>query len=67
MVTQKTKRQEKWSIQTFLLYWLLVQMPIFHLECENHNMRSSIYMRGQNKSNLYFVESLVETESEDTV
>ena len=38
-----------------------------NLECENHNMRSSIYMRGQNKSNLYFVESLVETESEDTV
>ena len=31
------------------------------------NMRSSIYMRGQNKSNLYYVESLVETESEDTV
>ena len=30
-------------------------------------MRSSIYMRGQNKSNLYFVERLVETESEDTV
>ena len=42
-------------------------MPFFHLECENHNMRSSIYVRGENKSNLYFVESLVETESEDTV
>ena len=67
MVAQKNKRQEKQSIQTFLLYWLSVQMPFFHLECENHNMRSSIYMRGQNKSNLYFVESLVKTESEDTV
>ena len=42
-------------------------MPFFHLECENHNMLERIYMRGQNKSNLYFVESLVETESEDTV
>ena len=30
-------------------------------------MRSSIYMRGQNKSNLYFVERLVETESKDIV
>ena len=42
-------------------------MPFFHLESENHDMRLSIYMRGQNKSNLYFVESLVETESDDTV
>ena len=67
MVAQKKQKAGKWSIQTFLLYWLSVQMPFFHLECENHNMRSSIYMRGQNKSNLYFVESLVETESEDTV
>ena len=42
-------------------------MPFFRSIVKNHNMRSSIYMRGQNKSNLYFVESLVETESEDTV
>ena len=67
MVTQKTKGRKNEVSRLFMLYWLLVQMPIFHLECENHNMRSSIYMRGQNKSNLYFVESLVETESEDTV
>ena len=29
MVAQKNKRQEKRSIQTFLLYWLSVQMPFF--------------------------------------
>ena len=66
MVAQITKGI-KTKYPDFLLYWLSAQMPFFHLEYENHNMRSRIYMRGQNKSYLYFVERLVETESEDTV
>ena len=46
-------KQEAWkrNIQTF----------------SSHNMFSSIYMRGQNRSNLYFVESSVDTESGDTL
>ena len=56
----KNKRHENEGTRLFALVAVGTD-AFFYLGCENHNMRSRIYMRGQNKSNLHFVESLVET------
>ena len=66
MVAQKQKAGKTKNPDFFALVAVGTD-ALFHLEYENHYMCSSIYMRGQNKGNLYFVERLVETECEDTV
>ena len=66
MGAQKKQKAGRTKYPDFSALLAVGTNALFYLECENHNMRSSIYMHGQNKSNLYFVESLVETESEDT-